>query len=368
MTVLKNIAKDRILQITVLITVISLFFARPRFADINFHTLWSVAAMLTIIQIYAYLHVLDVLAYKLTSIADNTRKLNMLFTALAVIAGMFLGNDITALTLIPLYLNIAKRYKLPQILPVTLIGMGANIGAAFTPWGNPHNIFLVSRYNVSPLKFFEWSVPYLILSLIIMLLVFLFIPKKEIPTQKTEPIRISWRPTIITTVVFIFFFFGVFRAIDIIWPLIVAIVLALAINPRIMLKIDYALLLTFTGFFIFISDIQQIPAIVNLIHDMVYSEISTYFVSTISSQVMSNVPSTILVGKFTNYAQALFLGSNIGGFGSAIGSMANMLVLKTFNQHGSVGKKKFFIQWTIMQFAGLIILTIVGLGLLIFRI
>ena len=357
MTVLKNIAKDRILQITVLITVVSLFFARPRLADINFHTLWSVAAMLTLIQIYAYLHVLDVLAYKLTSIADNTRKLNMLFSLLAVIAGMFLGNDITVLTLIPLYLNIAKRYKLPQILPVTLIGMGANIGAAFTPWGNPHNIFLVSRFDVSPLVFFRWSVPYLVTSLIIMGMVFLLIPKKEIPTQKT----------IITTAVFVFFFFGVFRAIDIIWPMLASVVLALAINPRIMLKIDYALLLTFTGFFIFISDIQQIPAIVNLIHMTVHSEISTYFASIISSQVMSNVPSTILVGKFTNYAQALFLGSNIGGFGSAIGSMANMLVLKTFNQHGSVSRKKFFIQWTIMQFAGLIILTLVGLGLLMFR-
>ena len=192
-------------------------------------------------------------------------------------------------------------------------------------------------------------------------MVFLLIPKKEIPTQKTEPIRISWRPTIITTAVFVFFFFGVFRAIDIIWPMLASVVLALAINPRIMLKIDYALLLTFTGFFIFISDIQQIPAIVNLIHMTVHSEISTYFASIISSQVMSNVPSTILVGKFTNYAQALF------GFGSAIGSMANMLVLKTFNQHGSVSRKKFFIQWTIMQFAGLIILTLVGLGLLMFR-
>ncbi|MDF4142947.1 SLC13 family permease [Lactobacillus kefiranofaciens] len=368
MTVLKNIAKDRILQITVIITIVSLFFARPRFADINFHTLWSVAAMLTIIQIYAYLHVLDVLAYKLTSIADNTRKLNMLFTLLSVIAGMFLGNDITVLTLIPLYLNIAKRYKLPQILPVTLVGMGANIGAAFTPWGNPHNIFLVSRFDVSPLLFFKWSVPYLIISLVLMCLVFLFIPKKGIPAQKTETIQISWRPTIITTMVFIFFFFGVFRVTNIVWPLIVAIGLALAINPRIMLKIDYALLLTFTGFFIFISDIQQMPVIVNLIHGTVYSEVSTYFASIISSQVMSNVPSTILVGKFTNYAQALFLGSNIGGFGSAIGSMANMLVLKTFNQHASVSRKKFFIQWTIMQFVGLIILTVIGLGLLIFRI
>ncbi|GAA3630527.1 SLC13 family permease [Lactobacillus hamsteri] len=360
MTVLKNIAKDRILQFTVLVTIISLFFARPRLEDINFHTLFSVAAMLTIIQIYAYLHVLDVLAYKLTSIADNTRKLNILFTLLSIISGMFLGNDITALTLIPLYLNIAKKYKLPQILPVTLIGMGANIGAALTPWGNPHNIFLVSRYDVNAVTFFSWSIPYLIASMIILGIVFFFIPKETIPIQKAQSIRISWRPTLITTAVFIFFFFGVFRVVPIVIPMIVSIVLALLINPRIMLKIDYALLLTFTGFFIFISDIQQIPAIVGIIHMWVNSENSTYLTSIISSQVMSNVPSTILVGKFTNYAEALFLGSNIGGFGSAIGSMANMLVLKTFNQHASVNKSKFFKQWTLMQFAGLIILTIVG--------
>ena len=360
MTVLKNIAKDRILQITVLITVVSLFFARPRFEDINFHTLYSVAAMLTIIQIYAYLHVLDVLAYKLTSIADNTRKLNMLFTLLAVISGMFLGNDITALTLIPLYLNIAKKYELPQILPVTLIGMGANIGAAFTPWGNPHNIFLVSRYDVNAVQFFAWSVSYLVASLIILGIVFVFIPKEKIPVQKTESIKISWRPTLITTAVFIFFFFGVFRIVNIVWPMLISILLALLINARIMLKIDYALLLTFTGFFIFISDIQQIPALVGAIHMMVHSETSTYFASILSSQIMSNVPSTILVGKFTTYVEALFLGSNIGGFGSPIGSMANMLVLKTFNQHASVSKGKFFKEWIVMQFVGLIILTAVG--------
>lgn len=324
--------------------------------------------MLTIIQIYAYLHVLDVLAYKLTSIADNTRKLNILFSLLAVISGMFLGNDITALTLIPLYLNIAKRFKLPQILPVTLIGMGANIGAAFTPWGNPHNIFLVSRYSISPATFFGWSIPFLIISFIIMLIVFLFIPEKKIPVQKTENINISWRPTIITTVAFIFFFFGVFRIVNIVWPMLVAIGLALLINPRIMLKIDYALLLTFTGFFIFISDIQQIPALVGTIHSVVHSETSTYLTSIISSQIMSNVPSTILVGKFTTYAQALYLGSNIGGFGSPIGSMANMLVLKTFNQHATVSRGKFFRQWFIMQIIGLLVLALVGYVLLIFKI
>ncbi len=365
MTVLKKIFSDKILQITVVVTVISLFFARPRLADINLHTIFSVAAMLIIIQIYAYLHVLDVLAYKLTSIADNMRKLNILFTLLAIISGMFLGNDITALTLIPLYLNIAKRCDLPQILPVTLIGMGANIGAAFTPWGNPHNIFLVSKYSVTALEFFSWSLPYLLAAVAITFIIFHFIPQKKIPVQDIKQINISVRPTVITTAVFALFFLGVFKVINVAIPMIVAAVLALIINPRILLKIDYALLLTFTCFFIFISDIQQIPMIVTLIHTMVNSETSTYFTSIISSQIISNVPATILVGKFTTFAKALFLGSNIGGFGSPIGSMANMLVLKTFTQNATVSRSEFFKKWLLMQYAGLIILTLIGWALIL---
>lgn len=365
MTVLKKIFSDKILQITVVVTVISLFFARPRLADINLHTIFSVAAMLIIIQIYAYLHVLDVLAYKLTSIADNMRKLNILFTLLSIISGMFLGNDITALTLIPLYLNIAKRCDLPQILPVTLIGMGANIGAAFTPWGNPHNIFLVSKYSVTALEFFSWSLPYLLAAVVITFIIFHFIPQKKIPVQDIKQINISVRPTVITTAVFALFFLGVFKVINVAIPMIVAAVLALIINPRILLKIDYALLLTFTCFFIFISDIQQIPMIVTLIHTMVNSETSTYFTSIISSQIISNVPATILVGKFTTFAKALFLGSNIGGFGSPIGSMANMLVLKTFTQNATVSRSEFFKKWLLMQYAGLIILTLIGWALIL---
>ena len=365
MTVLKKVFSDRILQITAVVTLISLFFARPRLEDINLHTIFSVAAMLTIIQIYAYLHVLDVLAYKLTSIADNMQKLNILFTLLAIISGMFLGNDITALTLIPLYLNIAKRCDLPQILPVTLIGMGANIGAAFTPWGNPHNIFLVSKYSVNALEFFSWSLPLLLSALVIAFIIFHFIPRTKIPVQDIKQIDISVRPTVITTAVFALFFLGVFKVINVVIPMVVAIILALLINPKILLKVDYALLLTFTCFFIFISDIQQIPIVVSLIHATVNSETSTYFTSILSSQVISNVPATILVGKFTTHAKALFLGSNIGGFGSPIGSMANMLVLKTFTQNASVSRGEFFRKWIVMQFAGLLILTLIGWVLLL---
>ena len=97
LTTLKKIFSDRILQITIVITIISLFFARPLSADMNWHTIESVTTMLVLIQVYSYLHVLDIIAYKLAAIADSTRKLILLFTLLSVFSGMFLGNDITCL-------------------------------------------------------------------------------------------------------------------------------------------------------------------------------------------------------------------------------------------------------------------------------
>ena len=359
--ILKKIFSDKILQITVVITLISLFFARPRNIDMNWHTIESVATMLVLIQVYSYLHVLDIIAYKLTAIADSTRKLILLFTLLSVFSGMFLGNDITCLTMIPLYLNIAKKYKLPEILPATLIGMGANIGAAFTPWGNPHNIFVVSNYHLMPATFFKWTLPYLIGALVVFLCIFFFIPKKEIPTQEVVEIEVSWPMTIVTTLIFAFFFVGVFKFVPIWMPMLAAIIWALIVNWKILLHIDYSLLLTFTLFFVFISDIQQIPWVVTAIHGFVGTEMSTYWTAILSSQVMSNVPSTILVGKFSKYAEALTLGSNIGGFGSPIGSMANMLVMKTFYAHASKeAKKKFFPKWLGYQIAGVIILSLIG--------
>lgn len=361
MATIKNIFKDKILQVTIVITIISLFFARPRAADMNWHTIESVTTMLVLIQVYGYLHILDIIAYKLTSIANSTRKLNLLFTLLSVFSGMFLGNDVTCLTMIPLYLSIAKKYELPEILPTTLIGMGANIGAAFTPWGNPHNIFVVSNYGVDAGTFFRWTIPYLIGALAIFMCVFLFIPKKEIPTQEVVDVQISWPMTIITTIIFVLFFFGVFHVVEIWIPMIVAIIWAFIVNWKILLHIDYSLILTFTLFFVFISDIQQIPAVVALIHGLVGTEMSTYWTAVLSSQIMSNVPATILIGKFSKFAEALTLGSNIGGFGSPIGSMANMLVMRTFYSNASKSaKKKFFPRWLGYQIIGLIVLSILG--------
>lgn len=360
MTVIKNIAKDRVLQITAALVVLSLFFARPKLADINFSTLFSILGMMTVIQIFEYLHILDYFAYRLTARATTNRQLTWLFVLLAIVAGMFLTNDVTVLTLVPLYLRIAKKFELPEILPVTLIGMAANFGSAFTPFGNTHNIFLMNHYGINVGKFFTWSIPLLIASLLLITLFTLFIKSTPLPQVPAEDIHVQTRPTIITVVVALIIFGGVLEMIPSWVGAIAAIALALAFNPKIMGDVDYAVVLTFGGFFVIVSVLRQLPWVVALIGGLMATEHSVFLTSMFSSQIISNVPSTVLIAKFTNFQEALFLGSNIGGLGTVVGSMCNLLVFKQYTEFGNKDSGKFFIGFSALNFLGLAILGVMG--------
>lgn len=360
MTVVKNVAKDHVLQITVVLAVISLFFARPRLADINFSTLFSILAMMTIIQIFEYLHILDYFTYRLTSLATTTRQLTWMFVILAVIAGMFLTNDVTVITLIPLYLRIAKKFKLSEILPVTLIGMAANFGSAFTPFGNTHNIFLMNHYHINVGTFFSWSIPLLIASLLLLTLFIFFVKKQPLPTVPVRDIRIQARPTVITCIVALVIFIGVLGFIPSWVGAVAAIALALAFDPHIMLHVDYAIVLTFAGFFVIVSVLRQMPWVVALVSGLVASKHTVYLTSLVSSQFISNVPSTVLIAKFTPYKEALFLGSNIGGLGSVVGSMCNLIVFKEYTDFGNHHQGHFFLGFSALNFLGLGILAVMG--------
>ncbi len=106
------------------------------------------------------------------------------------------SNDVTVLTLVPLYLRVAKKYQLPEILPVTLIGMAANFGSAFTPFGNTHNIFLMHQFEIDLQQFFSWSIPLLGCSFLVLVLLSLFLRNVPVPKVPTEHIHIQMRPTL----------------------------------------------------------------------------------------------------------------------------------------------------------------------------
>src|SRR5699024_10833789 len=152
--------------------------------------------------------------------------------------------------------------------------------------------------------------------------------KVPVPTVPVLDIHIMPRPTIITCLVAGLIFAGVLNMIPAWVGAVAAMMLAFGLEPKIVGNVDYAIVLTFTVFFIIISAIRQVPQVSSLISSFMGSEHSVYLTSLVSSQLISNVPTTVLIGKFTTYAAALFLGSNIGGLGTMVGSMCNLLVYK----------------------------------------
>ena len=365
MIVIQRLIRDRVLQITALLVVISLFIGRPQASDICFATLWSILAIMTVIQIFEHLHILDYWAYRLTSRANNTRQLTWWFIFLAIFASMFLSNDVTVLTLVPLYLRVAKKYQLPEILPVTLIGMAANFGSAFTPFGNTHNIFLMHQFEIDLQQFFSWSIPLLGCSFLVLVLLSLFLRNVPVPKVPTEHIHIQMRPTLFAIAVACVVFAGVIGVVPAWLGAILAIGLSVALDPKDMKDVDYAVVLTFAGFFIIVSVVRQIPWVTHFLSSLINSEPSVYFSSIITSQAISNVPSTVLLARFTGYVEALFYGSNIGGVGTLVGSMANLLVFKQYMIYGSRPHARFFVGFTIFNLIGLLILGCAGYWLTI---
>ena len=98
-----------------------------------------------------------------------------------------------------------------------------------------------------------------------------------------------------------------------------------------MLKaVDYSLLLTFCGFFIFIGNMGRVEIFRSVLSSIINGH--ELFIAVVASQIISNVPCAILLSGFTNKLNALIIGTNIGGLGTLIASMASLISYKQMPQ------------------------------------
>ena len=119
-------------------------------------------------------------------------------------------------------------------------------------------------------------------------------------------------------------------------------------------QVDYGLLFTFVAFFIFSGNVARIPAIQNAFEYLM--DKNSLLVSTASCQLISNVPSAILLSQFTSDYHALLLGVNIGGCGTLISSLASLITFREFTKHEPHGAKKYLLLFSAFNFAFLFIL------------
>ena len=126
-------------------------------------------------------------------------------------------------------------------------------------------------------------------------------------------------------------------------------------------RVDYSLLLTFVAFFIFIGNLGRVPAFSSWLQEIISGR--EVPVAVLASQITSNVPAALLLSGFTQNIKALVIGTNLGGLGTLIASMASLISYRQIAREMPHDKGKYFVMFTISNIIFLVILLVVWVGL-----
>jgi len=323
----------------------------------DFKTLTCLFCVLAVVCALRNINFFYMLAEQIVKLFKNARFAILALVYITFIGSMLIANDMALLTFLPLGCFVLKTTGKKKYMAFTFImqNIAANLGGMLTPFGNPQNLFLYSKFNIPTGEFMLIMLPTFVLSIaIITACCFIFV-KKEPLELEGEEMHISKTRTAIYLVLFAYSILIVYRFITF-WTGLVIIPAALLILDKKALKmVDYPLLLTFCAFFVFSGNMARIDAVKELFQFLL--EKSTLLFSVASCQFISNVPSAILLSQFTTDYKDLLLGVNIGGVGTLIASLASLITLREYTKNNPGKVKKYILMFTVFNFGFLGVLT-----------
>ena len=326
--------KDPVLYISGVLAIVSMFFVRPDSAYIgyiNFKVLAILLGLMLIVSACVRIGTFDYMTYCLLRKIKGQRHISILLVVMSFFLSMLLTNDVTLVTLVPFAIMVLSSFKDFKSLMYTLIFMtvATNLGSMLTPIGNPQNLYLYTNYDMNLGSFLLLMLPYSALSLaLISLGVFLMCKNKEAEPgsnmKKVDPPKAS--RLIIYIALFILCVLTVAGKVH--WGIMIGVVAVfiLIFDRKAFKGADYALLLTFIFFFVLIGNIGRITEVKEALSSVV--DRSPVLTAVISSQFISNVPAAMLLSAFTEDGRSLVIGTNLGGLGTLIASMASLITYK----------------------------------------
>ena len=323
----------------------------------DYKTLTCLFCVLAVVCALKNINFFYMLARKVVQIFKTARMSVLGLVYITFIGSMLIANDMALLTFLPLGYLVLTTTKKEKYMAFTFImqNIAANLGGMLTPFGNPQNLFLYTKYEIPNLEFMGIMAPPFVLSVLLITLCCIVFVKPEPLHLPDEKIQLDPKKTVFYLALFALSIAIVFRGIPY-WIGLIVIPISLLIVDRKALKmVDYGLLFTFVFFFIFAGNMARIDAVRNLFSGLL--EKSTLLFSVASCQVISNVPSAILLSQFTtNYAD-LLVGVNIGGVGTLISSLASLITFREYGKHNP-GKTGYYVGlFSAFNFAFLFILT-----------
>lgn len=376
------VKKEVVLCVAMVLAVVSAFWVHPDkeyIGYIDFHTLAILFCLMCVMAGFRYIGVFQWIAGKLLNKVHKASDIVMILVMLCFFFSMFITNDVALITFVPFTFVVGKMlgddiYKKMVLFTVVLQTIAANLGSMLTPLGNPQNLYLYGLSGLSLAAFIKVMLPYSMLSLVLLVICCVLFGKKVNQMEASVAVENGLKQSInpgerkgSLTIYVILFGMCLLTVAHImpIWVTFIAVIIGMLITEyKELLHVDYALLLTFVAFFIFIGNMGRIPAFANLLQEMITG--NEVAVSILASQCISNVPAALLLSGFTTNVSALLVGTNLGGLGTLIASMASLISYKYVAAESVAsdipgGKGKYFLQFTISNICFLAALVVLYL-------
>lgn len=360
MKALRFVKKNAVFCIAALVAAVTCFFVPPDreyLKYIDWRTLSCLFLTLAVVCALRNIKFFTILARKLVMFAGNMRALFLLLIVITFVGSMIIANDMALITFLPLgyfALSVIGQEKYMAYLFV-LQNISANLGGMLTPFGNPQNLYLYSFFNIPTGEFCLIMLPAFLLAIALLTVACLPVKPIKFVINNEFGEKLNIKKTVLYAALFLASILIVFRVIPFAVGLVIIPIVLLFVDRDALLMVDYALLGTFFFFFIFAGNLSRIDAVNNLLSTLLAKD--TLLVSVLSCQGISNVPSAILLSRFTGDYHALLLGVNIGGTGTLIASLASLITFSEFKLLHPEQTKKYLGLFTTVNVAFLVIMT-----------
>lgn len=346
--------------------VITCFFVPPdrRYAEyFDVKTLSCLFCVLAVVCAFKNINFFYILAKSIVRVFKSARYAILALVYITFIGSMLIANDMALLTFLPLGYFVLTTTDNRKYMAFTFImqNISANLGGMLTPFGNPQNLYLYTKFNIPCVEFVGIMLLPFVVSVVLITVCCLFVENKPLMIEN-DRIRLPFWRTVVYTLLFVLSIAIVFRGIPYYLGLVIIPVVLWFMDRRSLKMVDYPLLLTFVFFFVFSGNMSRIDAVADFISGLLQK--NTLIFTTLSCQFISNVPSAILLSRFTNNYTDLLVGVNIGGVGTLISSLASLITFREYTLHNPGKSGRYIAEFSMYNFGFLAVLLAV---MLIFR-
>ncbi len=356
------VKRNPVMCIALLAAMISAIFVPPDAQYLkyfDFKTLSCLFGTLAVVCALKNIYFFRIISSKIVSVFSTTRSAVLALVYITFIGSMFIANDMALITFLPLGFYVITSTGSKKHLAFTFImqNIAANLGGMLTPFGNPQNLYLYNYFNIPNGEFMRIMLLPFLVSVGLITLCCLLMKKEELEIHRRYDGTLDTRKTLIYSILFFLSIAIVFDVIPYWIGLAIILISLLFLDHEAIKAVDYPLLITFCAFFVFSGNVARIELVRQIAGKLINSHPLLW--GTLSCQVISNVPSAILLSHFTDKYPHLLVAVNIGGTGTLIASLASLITFRHYLKNDPENIKKYLKLFSVYNFGFLLLLLIV---------